>query len=105
MSIYTDATSSSASHQFKCRLGDIVHFHLEPCAILIQDVVHFNAHRSTRSPHRPQAGHLETAAGPIEVARAEGEWISGEIVPGYFGPNTPWTFQGNFNCGLYRVEN
>jgi hypothetical protein len=76
------------------------------------DVVHFNGSRfliredaKESQAHRPQAGHLETAAGPIEVARAEGEWISGEIVPGYFGPNTPWTFQGNFNCGLYRVEN
>ena len=82
-------------HQFKA--GDIVHFH--GARFLIQE----NGHEA-QGP-RPQAGLLETAAGPIEVSRAEGEWISGEIVPGYFGPNTPWVFQGNFNCGIYRVEN
>lgn len=26
---------------------------------------------------------------------AIGKWISGKIIPGYFGPEKPWDFQGN----------
>jgi hypothetical protein len=81
-------------HQFKA--GDIVHFH--GARFLIQE----NAHEAQGTARKLDTLKPQPA---IEVARAEGEWISGEIVPGYFGPNTPWTFQGNFNCGLYRVEN
>jgi len=53
--------------------------------------------------HRPQAGHLVTAYGPCDTARAIGQWVSGQIVPNYFGPKDNWTFQGNFNAGQYEV--
>jgi hypothetical protein len=58
-------------HQFKAVF--IVHFH--GARFLIQE----NAH--VAQIHRPQASHLETAASIEELD--EGEWISGEIVPGY----------------------
>lgn len=31
----------------------------------------------------------------IPVTTVTGDWIDGEIVPGYFGPRRPWRFQGN----------
>jgi hypothetical protein len=52
-----------------------------------------------------KSGKCEPLHGPVDVAQARGEWVSGETVKGYFGPDcTPWVFQGNFNAGLYRVE-
>jgi hypothetical protein len=50
-----------------------------------------------------KGGKCEPMHGPVDTAQARAEWVSGEIVPGYFGPNCrPWLFQGNFNAGLYR---
>ena len=81
-------------HQFKA--GDLVRCH----------GALFRITKDARESvwHRPQAGHLQTAFGPSDTARAESVWVSGEIVPGYFGPGQSWTFQGNFRAGLYSVE-
>jgi len=50
-------------------------------------------------------GKCEPLHGPIDAAQARGEWVSGQTVPVYFGPDCePWIFQGNFNAGLYRVD-
>jgi hypothetical protein len=53
--------------------------------------------------HRPQAGHLQTAHGPCDTAWAVGVWVSGAIVPGYFGPGAEWVLQGNFLADSYLV--
>lgn len=33
--------------------------------------------------------------GEEPVYTITGDWIEGEVVAGYFGPNLPWHFQGN----------
>lgn len=82
------------SHHFKA--GYIVHFYGARFQI-VADARESNGHRS-------QAAHLITADGPSDCATAIGKWVSGEIVPGYFGPNKDWNFQGNFSAGTYKVE-
>jgi hypothetical protein len=87
-------TTKKFIHQFK--QGDLVQSHGATFRVLE------NARESVW--HRPQAGHLETAFGPSDTARAEAEWVSGVIIPGYFGPGQNWLFQGNFRAGQYSVE-
>lgn len=81
-------------HHFK--QGDIVHY--------MGARFRITSDARESQGHRPQAGHLTTAAGPCDTAWAIGEWIDGRIEQNYFGPLDTWTFQGNFNLGLYRVE-
>jgi hypothetical protein len=81
-------------HQFKA--GDLVHAHGAIFRILE------NARESIG--HRPQADHMVIADGPSDTAKADAEWVSGNIIPGYFGPDTRWAFQGNFLAGRYIVE-
>ena len=81
-------------HEFK--EGDIVHAH----GALFKIV----SGAQESQAHRPQAGHLQTAFGPCDVAWAIGKWISGESITGYFGPSNNWVFQGNFRAGKYKVE-
>jgi hypothetical protein len=81
-------------HEFKT--GDMVKAHGAVFRVL---------HDARESQaHRPQAGHLITAHGPCECAWAHAEWVSGNVVPGYFGPSQKeWGFQGNFLAGKYEV--
>ena len=49
-------------------------------------------------------GKLQPMHGPVDTAQTRGEWLSGETVFGYFGPDCdPWVFQGNNRAGQYRV--
>lgn len=34
-------------------------------------------------------------AGRTKIVSAIGKWIDGQILPGYFGPEKNWNFQGN----------
>lgn len=43
--------------------------------------------------------------GPEKTTIANGVWQSGNEVPGYFGKNRDWTFQGNHRATLSRVDN
>lgn len=79
--------------QFKS--GDVVHFN--GSRFLIRE----NAHES--QAHRPQAGHLETAAGPSDCAYAVGDWLDGEF-RGFVGHEKYWIFQGSHAAGKYRTE-
>jgi hypothetical protein len=81
-------------HNFKA--GDLVKAHGAVFRI-IEDAKESNA-------HRPHAGHLRVAHGPSDCAWANGEWVSGQIIKGYFGPGQNWLFQGNFLAGQYDVE-
>ncbi|WP_339332244.1 hypothetical protein [Aeromonas caviae] len=36
-----------------------------------------------------------------DVMCALGRWLEGSIVPGYFGPNKGWNFQGNHHVTHY----
>ena len=81
-------------HQFKA--GDIVSDHGALFRVL-------NDAKESQG-HRPQAAHLVTAYGPCDTAWADAEWVSGQIIPGYFGPGKTWRFQGNFLAGKYQVE-
>jgi hypothetical protein len=88
-------TNTKRIHQFKA--GDIVHAHGATFRIL-EDA------RESQG-HRPMSAHLVTAPGPCAVAYTKGEWIGGQVIPGYFGPgHEPWSFQGNFLAGLYQVD-
>jgi hypothetical protein len=69
------------------KAGDLVAFHGAVFEIIE------NARES--NSHRPQAAHIVTAHGPCDVAKAIGRWVRGGSIPGYFGPGTNWTFQGN----------
>jgi hypothetical protein len=78
-------------------------------ALAVGDIVHYygGAFEVTAAPresssHRPQSAHLTTAAGPANCAVVDAVCIEGEV-PGYFGPGTPWTFQGTVG-GLWAVS-
>lgn len=51
--------------------------------------------REALHAYRPMAAHMVEARGPNSCAYAEAQWIGGNIVTGYFGPDTTWVFQGN----------
>jgi hypothetical protein len=38
----------------------------------------------------------------LPFTTATGDWIDGEVVAGYFGPNKPWRFQGNDRASWRR---
>ena len=78
--------------QFKA--GDIIHY--QGSRFLIRE----NA--AEEILHRPQAGHLEAAAGPSPVATALGDWLDGDFT-GYAGTRY-FRFAGTWTNGLYRVE-
>ena len=61
----------------------------------------YNARES--QAHKPKSGPMVSAFGPCEVAYAEGQWLSGSIERGYFGPDCNWIFQGNFLAGPVTV--
>jgi hypothetical protein len=88
-------TNTKRIHEFKA--GDIVSANGAKFRIL--------GDAKESSGHRPMAGHLEQAHGPSDCASAKGEWLEGQIIPGYFGPGMPWLFQGNFLAGKYSVHN
>jgi len=82
-------------HEFKT--GDMVRAHGAVFRVL---------HDAKESQaHRPQSAHLTTAHGPCDTAWTNAEWVSGNTVSGYFGPDVKrnWTFQGNFLAGKYEV--
>lgn len=35
---------------------------------------------------------------------AHSKWLDGDIIPGYFGPDKGWTFQGNSRVELYILN-
>jgi hypothetical protein len=49
-------------------------------------------------------GKFAEFVGPSPVARANGKWVSGEIIPAYFGPNLDMVFQGNHRGTIYRED-
>ena len=55
---------------------------------------------------RESSGHrvIDAGPGPIDIAYTEAEWVSGEIVPHFFGPECNWVFQGNFNAGFLTIK-
>lgn len=79
------------------KAGDVVGFHGAKFRVL------HNA-REALHAYRPMAGHLIVAQGPNDCAWAQAEWVSGEIVRGYFGPGQNWTFQGNLLAGKLEVN-
>ncbi|QLJ61188.1 hypothetical protein HP475_15240 [Serratia marcescens] len=43
--------------------------------------------------------------GPEKTTIANGVWLSGNEISGYFGKKRDWTFQGNHRATLERVDN
>ena len=75
------------------------------------DIVHYNGSRflirndaAEAILYRPQAGHLEAAAGPSPMASAIGDWLDGEF-RGFVGHEKYWIFQGSHAAGKYRIDN
>jgi hypothetical protein len=62
-------------------------------------IVHFYGARFRLRDDRQE--HADRGNGPVFTIT--GDWIDGEQVGGYFGPNTPWRFQGNDNAA-WSVE-
>ena len=77
------------------KAGDIVHFN--GSRFLIREDAHED------QLYRPAAGHLETAAGPSEIARAVGDWLDGEF-RGFNGLERYWNFIGCNSGAKYRTE-
>jgi hypothetical protein len=49
-------------------------------------------------------GRFADFIGPSPVARANGKWIGGDIIPCYFGPDLDFVFQGNHRGTACRVD-
>ena len=83
-------------HQFKA--GDLIQHHGAVFRILEDAKPCYGFALWAR-----EGGNCKPLDGPVDVAQARGEWVSGQVVPVYFGPDCePWLFQGNFNAGLYH---
>lgn len=60
----------------------------------VGDVVYFSGARfKITETEMHDAEKCESKFG--DVITANGKWLDGQIIPGYFGPNRDWTFQGN----------
>ena len=73
-------------------LGDVVHFHGARFEITVTKV-YYNQRTHNETPDEKRD----------TVMSANGKWLSGNVVQGYFGPNKDWTFQGNCNV-THTVE-
>lgn len=72
----------------------------------IGHIAHFHGarFRITRISVYPQDAAHKARYGDCGVTMsANGEWIDGDSVRGYFGPGLDWTFQGN-KLALIEVE-
>ncbi len=66
----------------------------------VGNIVHSNGARFLITSTKIVTGH-KTMHEPVNeveqtVMVANGKWIDGAIIAGYFGPNKDWTFQGNY---------
>lgn len=68
------------SDYMKLIVGNIVHFYGARFEIVSTEIIIENPLHMTL---------------PDVYMRAEGKWLSGRIVPNYFGPTKNWVFQGN----------
>ncbi len=59
----------------------------------IGDIVHFYGARFEINSVELKADTSRDANG--DIMRANGKWLDGETVEGYFGPKIDWMFQGN----------
>ncbi len=68
--------------------------------IFVGDIVRFHGARfeitTTRIYKETDERLIEN--GCFNVMCANGKWIDGQIVDGYFGPTKDWGFQGNKNA-------
>lgn len=71
----------------QAQVGDIAHF--GGAIFRIKEIRNFALNDDSR------------LQGPQPVAVNIGEWVSGDIVPCYFGPDLDWNFQGNSNATMW----
>ncbi len=69
-------------NQMDVKIGDIVHFHGARFEI------------TSRKDYK-ENNPIILAGGIDSYCAANGKWLDGEIINGYFGPKKDWNFQGN----------
>lgn len=74
------------------KTGDVIEFH---GALFIIE--------SDAQPSTSHNNLIDRLGESGRVFHTTGRWLAGQIVAGYFGPSSNWTFQGNDLAGQYSV--